>query len=418
MRFIIICLTLAATLIGNERACAQSAAHIDDELKQLVNYRRMTDKNKATFRKQRAEQISKWADDSIPDNFRIPIQLISFRNASARYYSLYNAKCRTGIGYVPSDLAPLYEQEAWRAYRKYGSNAPSLSIVLAQQFTESAFNPYVKGDKGKSIGLPQLYAKTARMLYRTDKASWNTFFNFNRKGEHYFYSHRMQVRFPFEFLPKIKGYDAEHKLDGLRNYNGSGDEAFAYAEKVMLRSLLYEEQFAKYNAVPLDTANFRENLFGLINMSLLCHELPELPVSKLDQMFRNILSEMSDGYARQTYIDKYYVNVMESDPLSIKTESDFIIPATDKDFYLRIEDGQVLYNYFADNQQMLDAINNPQNNEYYLYYRQGRKIVKISSYKGIGNRTIYSNVKPGDLIYIPPGTVIKSPGNNLLFVVR
>lgn len=408
-------LIIFLTLVGFG-AFAQTS--IDAEMKKLVNYSRMTEKNKTSFKKQREAQIAKWTEDEIPPNFRIPIELISFRNASARYYAIYNPRYKMGVGYIPSDLVSLYEQEAWRAYKKYGANAPTLSIVLAQQFTESAFNPYVKGDEGMSIGLPQLYYKTARMLYRIDRDTWKSFFAFNRDGEHYFLSHRMQVRFPFEFLPNIKGYDSQHKLDGLRNYNGFGVEAFAYAEKVMTRSLMYEELFAKYNMVPLDTTNFRENLFGLINMSLLSRNLPELPESSLDQMFRNIVSGMSKGKIRKSFVERYYVSVLESDPLVLDKKVQFTVPATEQDFYLLVEDGHTLYSYFADNQQMLDALNAPQNSAFYLYYKQGRKIVKISSYKGIGNKTIFTNVKPGDKIFIPPGTVLKAPESDLSIIIR
>ena len=409
-------LLLFGILIASLAAPAQSSA--DAEMKRLVNYWRMTEKNKATFKKQYESRTAKWTEDSIPANFRIPTELISFRNGTTRYYAFYNVKYKMGIGYVPSDLVALYEQEAWRAYKKYGVDAPSLSIVLAQQFTESAFNPYITGDQGRSIGLPQLFRKTARMLYQTDRETWRHYFAFKRNGEHYFLSNRMQVRFPFEFLPNVKGYDAEHKLDGLKNYNGFGEEAFAYAEKVMKRSLMYEELFAKYNPVELDTTNYRENLFGLINMSLLCHNLPELPESTMDQMFKNIISGIDNGRIRKSFIERYYVNVMESDPLSIDSKVEFTVPATEQDFYLLIEDGHTLYSYFADNQQMLDVINNPQNSRYYLYYKQGRKIVKIDSYKGVGNRTIFSNVKPGDKIFIPPGTVLKSTDNNLMLIIR
>lgn len=409
-------LLLFGILLASLTAPAQSSA--DAEMKRLVNYWRMTEKNKATFKKQQDVRTAKWAEDGIPANFRIPTELISFRNGTTRYYALYNAKYKMGVGYVPSDLVALYEQEAWRAYKKYGVDAPSLSIVLAQQFTESAFNPYITGDEGRSIGLPQLFRKTARMLYQTDRETWRPYFAFKRNGEHYFLSNRMQVRFPFEFLPIVKGYDADHKLDGLKNYNGFGEEAFAYAEKVMKRSLMYEELFAKYNAVEFDSTNFRENLFGLINMSLLCHNLPELPESTMDQMFRNIVSGLDNGRIRKSFIERYYVNVMESDPLSIDKKVEFTVPATEQDFYLLIEDGHTLYSYFADNQQMLDVINNPQNSRFYLYYKQGRKIVKISSYKGVGKRTIFSNVKPGDKIFVPPGTVLKSPDNNLMLIIR
>ena len=53
-----------------------------------------------------------------------------------------------------------------------------------------------------------------------------------------------------------------------------------------------------------------------------------------------------------------------------------------------------------------------------MLYKQGRKIVKISSYKGVGKRTIFSNVKPGDKIFVPPGTVLKSTDNNLMLIIR
>ena len=409
-------LLLFALLLAGMAAVAQSS--VDADTKKLVNYWRMTEKNKATFKKQREAQTAKWAEEQIPANFHIPPELISFRNGTTKYYALYNAKYKMGVGYVPSDLAPLYEQEAWRAYKKYGINAPALSIVLAQQFTESAFNPYIKGDEGQSIGLPQLYYKTARMLYRTDRDTWKPFFAFKRNGEHYFLSNRMQVRFPFEFLPNVKGYDAQHKLDGLKNYNGYGDDAFAYAEKVMVRSLMYEELFAKYSAIEFDTANYRDNLFAMINLNLVCRNQPELPQSALDQMFRNIISGIDNGRIRKSFIERYYVNVLESDPLSIDRKVEFTVPATEQDFYLLIEDGHTLYSYFADNQQMLDVINSPQNSRFYLYYKQGRKIVKISSYKGVGNHTIFSNVKPGDKIFVPPGTVLKSPDNNLMLIIR
>ena len=410
-RLLLFCLIL--TGMG---AVAQST--VDADTKKLVNYWRMTEKNKATFKKQREAQTAKWAEDSIPAHFRIPPELISFRNGTTKYYALYNVKYKMGVGYVPSDLAALYEQEAWRAYKKYGVDAPALSIVLAQQFTESAFNPYIKGDKGMSIGLPQLYYKTARMLYRTDRDTWKAFFAFNRDGDHYFRSNRMQVRFPFEFLPNVKGYDAAHKLDGLKNYNGFGEEAFAYAEKVMKRSLMYEELFAKYHAIELDTASYRDNLFAMINLNLITHDLPELPQTALDQMFRNIISGIDNGRIRKSFVERYYVNVLESDPLSIDTNVEFTVPATEQDFYLLIEDGHTLYSYFADNQQLLDVINNPQNDRYYLYYKQGRKIVKISSYSGVGNNTIFSNVKPGDKIFVPPGTVLKSADKNLMLIIR
>lgn len=408
----ILFLLLVATSKG------QAQANVSESEK-LVNYKQMTTKDKTIFVKQRKEQKIAWEKDSIPVQFRIPVELLSYRNeSSVRSYALFSPKYKTGIGYVPSNLAPLYEQEAWRAYKKYGKDAPSLSIVLAQQFTESAFNHLAKGDKGQSTGLPQLYRKTAKILYKENKETWKNIFSFDKKGAHFFNNLRMQVRFPFVFLPEVKGYDAEHKLEGLRNYNGSGEQALAYAEKVMRRSLFYEELFAQYNAIPLDTTNFKENLFGLINLTLMCRQDEALTGEQMDQMFSNILAEYNKGYIRKTYTDHYRVNVLESDPLSIEKTIEFEVPANGKDYYLVIEDGQVLYNYFADNQQLMNTLNNPKNKDYYLYYKQNGKIIKLTILKKAGKNQIYSNVKPGDKIYIPPGTILKSPGDNLSIVIR
>jgi len=405
-------LILAVNVFGQQGS-------VDIETRQLVNFKYMSAKEKAAFKKQRNEQEAAWKKDSIPQNFRIPIQLISYRdNSSVRSYALFNPKYKTGIGYVPSNLAAMYEQEAWRAYKKYGRNAPSLSIVLAQQFTESAFNPLAKGDKGQSTGLPQLYRKTAKLLYKADKDSWKNIFSFDKKGRHFFTSVRMQIRFPFIFLPKVKGYDADHKLEGLRNYNGAGDDALAYAEKVMRRSLLYEELFAQYNTFPLDTTGFKENLFGMINLTLTCRQDEALTGQQMDQMFQNILAEYDKGYVRKTYAEHYRVNVMESDPLSIDKPVEYIVPANGKDYYLVIEDGQVLYNYFADNQQMMEVLKNPKNKEYYLYYKQNGKVIKLTDLRKAGKNQVFSNVKPGDKLFIPPGTVLKSPGNNLSIIIR
>ena len=115
-------LLLFGFLFASLVAPAQSS--VDAEMKRLVNYWRMTEKNKATFKKQQDARTAKWAEDGIPANFHIPTELISFRNGTTRYYAFYNVKYKMGIGYVPSDLVALYEQEAWRAYKKYGVDAP------------------------------------------------------------------------------------------------------------------------------------------------------------------------------------------------------------------------------------------------------------------------------------------------------
>ncbi len=384
------------------------------DMKKLVNYNRMVTKNYQTYTRQREAQYESWKKNEIPENFRIPIELQSFRgNNSARYYVIYNPSYKTGVGYIPSNLAQYYEEEAWFAYQKMGKNAPSLSIVLAQQFTESNFNPWATGDNNMSSGLPQLYRKTAEYLYKTDRETWKQYFYFDKKGKQHFRSLRAQVKFPFVFLTKVKEYDFEHKLEGLRKYNGTGDNAIKYAEKVMKRSLFYEELFADYNTIPLDTSGFRNNLFSMINLTLLTRYENPIDDAQMEELFANMLAEFSSGYIRNTYANKYLIPVFENQPEFVSQETEEKVPVDGKDYYIIVEEGKVIYEYFNDSQILFDVLNNPKNKEYYLYYKEGKKKIKVTSLKKVGKRQVYSNVKPGDKIYIPPGTILVSPKTNL-----
>ena len=384
------------------------------DMKKLVNYNRMVSKHYTVYEKQRLAQYKSWRTNKIPKSFRIPIELQSYRgNNSVRYYGLYNPANKIGVGYIPSNLVQLYEEEAWAAYQELGNNAPSLSIVLAQQFTESAFNPWATGDNNKSFGLPQLYSNTAKYLYKTDRATWKKFFYFDKHGKHHFVSIRAMVKFPFVFLPKVKRYDFEHKFEGVRRYNGAGENAIKYAEKVMSRSLFYEELFASYNAVPLDTTGFKNNLFGMINLTLLARNEAPIDNALMDQIFSNTIAQFNKGYVKNTYMQNILVPVYEKEPLLVSQKTDYIIPTGGKDYYIIVEEGHVIYQYFNDAQILFEVLSNSKNKNYYLYYKEKKKKVRVTNLKRVGKRQVFSNVKPSDKIYIPPGTVLISPETNL-----
>lgn len=386
-------------------------------MKKLVNYHRMNDTHKANYLKQRNQQYNSWNANHIPENFQIPVELQSYRgNRSTRYYTVYNPEYNTGVGYVPSSLTQYYEEEAWNAFQKYGKDAPSLSIVLAQQFTESAFNPFAVGDNNMSFGLPQLYRKTAEYLYRKDKDTWKNIFYFDKKGKHHFHNIRAMVKFPFVFLPEVKQYSFDDKFQGIRRYNGSGDNAIKYAEKVINRSLYYEELFAKYNELKLDTVQFKQNLFGLINLSLLAKGEPDLALGTLDYIFENMLANFYGGYVNQTYMHYYRATVFEGEPLSVEQPNNYKIPFDGKEYYLIVEDGYTLYSYFKQPDELLKTINNSKNEPYYIYFTENKKRIKIKSLKEVGKRQVFTNVRPGDKLFIPPGTIIYQPNTN--FAVR
>lgn len=384
------------------------------DMKKLVNYNRMLTKHHKEYINQRLAEYKSWKVNNIPVNFRIPVEIESFRPSnSVRYYVIYNPENKTGVGYVPSNLAQLYEEEAWFAYRKYGKDAPSLSIVLAQQFTESAFNPWAMGDNNMSTGLPQLYRNTAKYLYKTDRKTWSKFFYFDKYGKHHFVSVRAMVKFPFEFLPRVKKYSFDKKFEGIRRYNGTGENAVKYAEKVMARSLFYEQLFASYNKIPLDTAGFKNNLFDIINLTLVLRENNPIDNDLMEDIFQNVLAFFSSGYVHNTYIQYYSIPVAENEPLLASQQTDYIIPVDGKDYYLIVEDGKVIYQYFNDSQILLNVLSHPKNKDYFLYYKSKGKIIKIRTLKQAGRHQIYSNVKPGDKVFVPPGTVLISPETNL-----
>ncbi len=419
MRNFVIGISFVVGLVFQQSDVRAVNTSIEKEMKQLVNYKRMSERSQAIFRKQRSAQIQAWEKYQIPKNFRIPVELQSYRpDWAIKYYAIYNPAYKTGVGYVPSDLSGLYEQEAWKAYQDEGSDAPSLSIVLAQQFTESAFNPKATGDNNKSHGLPQLYLNTAKFLYKIDKATWEKFFYFDKNGNQHFHNTRAMVRFPFVFLTKVKRYNAENKFDGIRRYNGAGDSAIKYAQKIMKRSLFYEELFAQYNALPLDTTGFRENLFGMINLTLLSRDEEPLSGEIMDDLFENALVDFYSGYVNQTYLNHYRIMSFEQKPQQIAKNNDYKMPVDGKDYYIIVEDGRTLYSYFKDPVVVLNTLNEAKNEDYFIYYKHNGNIVRVTNLKEVGDNQVFTNVKPGDKIYIPPGTIIRSPETNLAVVIN
>jgi hypothetical protein len=221
------------------------------------------------------------------------------------------------------------------------------------------------------------------------------------------------VQFPFLFLTKVKKYDFEHKFEGIRRYNGSGENAIKYAEKVMTRSLFYEELFAEYNSIPLDTTGFKKNLFDIINFTLIASGEEPIDNFLIEKLFANALAQFYSGYVRETYLQYYAVPVSENQQLLVASKTEHRIPVDGKDYYIIVEEGRVIYQYFKDSQMLLDVLNHSKNKDFYLYYIENKKRVKVVSLKKVGKKQVFSNVKPGDKVFIPPGTVLLSPETNL-----
>jgi hypothetical protein len=194
--------------------------------------------------------------------------------------------------------------------------------------------------------------------------------------------------------------------------------AIKYAQKIMKRSLFYEDLFAQYNAIPLDTTGFRENLFGMINLTLISRDEEPLSADIMEDLFQNALVDFYSGYVNKTYLNHYRIMSFEQKPQQIAQNTDYKLPVDGKDYYLIVEDGRTLYSYFNDPEVVLNTLNEAKNEDYFIYYKVNSKIVKVTNLKEVGDKQVFSNVRPGDKIYIPPGTIIRSPETNLAVVIN
>lgn len=385
------------------------------ELRAIVNYSRLKKEDSLHFKKQRKLYIKNLQERKVPYEFLLPVQMQSYRKPGWRKFYIHFSPVKgVGVGFVPSDLSNYYEMEAWAAYKRFGINAPSLSVVLAQQFTESAFNPTAIGDKGKSKGLPQLYKKTAQWLIKEDKATWSGFFYFDKRGRHHFKDVQSQVRFPFLFLPLYKQYTHKTRFEGIRNYNGTGNAAEQYAKTVMARAIFYEEWFSVYRSYKLDTMQFVNSLFDAVNMHFFLRDEEMFSHEAMSQIFRNVVANYNNGINLFKDNASFAASGPEKMPLIENTSTIFEVPVSGKGYYLRVEEGRTLYSYFASVEDMFLAMNNAENKQFKLYTYKKKKKVPVTKPGEVKNEQIFSNVKPGDLIYLPSGVKIVSYGDDVV----
>ena len=385
------------------------------DYKKLVNYSRLNESDSINFISQRISQLNQQTYLSIPRNFQIPPELMSYREeGKTAYFIKYNAGKTTSIAYIPSDLVIYYESEAWSDFQINGKNSPLLSIVLAQQFTESAFNPYQKGDGGKSVGLPQLHKPTAKWLWKVDRKMWQRYIYWDKNGLHHFRDIRTQIRFPYDFLPKYKQYSAEKRFEGLRRYNGAGKHAENYAKLVLKRSIVYLELMQQYNYYQYDTCNLLEKISFVINMGLVIKGEHELSKKQISEIANEVKSEFSKNWNYINNKGLATINSIEGKETKLDLSENYKVPSNGKSYFIVIEDGQSLFSYFHNTQEMLNTINHSTNSEYFCYYWKKGKQVKIYTKADMGGRTYFSNALAGSVINIPAGTKIYSPDANII----
>lgn len=388
------------------------------DLRKIVNYHELSQQDSIQFLEQRIEQLALQNDSAIPHRYRIPAELIAYRKSGDKqYYVKYNTSRSTYLGYVPSDLVSLYEYMAFKYARINKEMYPSISIVLAQQFTESLFNPALKGDGGKSIGLPQLHKPTARWLLDVDAQTWNRFFYFDKQNQHHFRNLASQVEFPFIFLPHFKKFTQSTKFDGLRRYNGSGSKARQYAQLIIARSMFYEEMLNQKSDEQIDTTLFKKQVKDLINMGLYNKEFDMLTDSELDGVFGEVQALYTQGMRIENYIQQVSRSNHENAPQTLNKMSQFEIPTGGESYFFIMEEGRSLFSYFMNIEEMLNTLNMPENKLIYVYYHENGNMVKVQSRNQMTGQAVYTNARAGDRIFLKPGTKIYSSDADIIIRV-
>jgi len=385
------------------------------ELKKLVNYSELSANDSACFIQQRVLQLIQQEELDIPRRFLIPIELMSFRReGQSSYYIRYNTGKNEAIGYVPSDLVIHYEREAFSDFMVNGQESPLLSIILAQQYTESAFNPLMLGDGGKSLGLPQLYRPTAEWICKIDPELWGKYIGWNSNGTHYFTSLAAQIRFPYDFLPKYKHYSSENKFEGLRRYNGAGKKAENYARLVIKRSIVYLELMQQYKYFQEDTAHLIDKMANVINMGIVLKGETQLSKEQVASIAHEVMGEFSRNWNYIKRSAQMNLNIIEGKGATFELSQNYKVPSDGNIYYILIEEGRSLFSYFHNTQEMLNTLNHSNNKEYYLYYLNKGKEIRITAKEQMQGNAFFTNAKAGNIIYIPPGTKIYSPKSNLI----
>jgi hypothetical protein len=385
------------------------------DLKKIINYTKLNASDSADFVLQRIQQLKQQDELQIPKRFHIPAELMSYRlEGKSNYYIRYNTGKNTSVGFVPSDLVIYYESEAWTDYQINGNNSPMLSIILAQQFTESGFNPAENGDGGNSVGLPQLYLPTAQWLMKIDANKWNNYFYIDKSGKQHFNNVRSQVRFPYDFLPKYKKYSADNKFEGLRRYNGSGSKANYYARLVLKRSIVYLDLMQQYNYFEEDTSNLLDKIAYIINMGLVIKGENQLSKKEIEEIANDVKQEFSRNWNFVNNNQLVNINSLEGKENKLDLSENYMVPNDGRNYYIVIEEGRSLFSYFHKTDEMLATINNPSNSEYYCYYWNKGKEVKVSNKEQLGTNALYTNAHTGSVINIPPGTKIYSEDASII----
>ncbi len=371
-------------------------------------------------------------EQDVLEEFKIPLNTTYYStDLNVKYIGEYpNSKNATVVvGYVPLQFVEYYEDELQKFYDKRDdlNVIPRLDVILAIHYTESNFIPTALGGRkdNPAFGMMQLTLNTAEDLYRRDKEEYQKYFSI-KDDKVVFNSTKSQVSLTIKFLTDIKKYTREYETAAVTRYNGVGDDAKAYASLVLSRARLYKK--LRSGGKEISTEQFVAE-----------YSTPEVKTVINNQVEEKGLEPLSDGdfkeaiersilvyeYDAGSSQDKITLPPIDNGEIKTIRPQYFAFPPIPDDgceYYVKVEQGRTLFSYFSGGikDMVYTVCEHDQNKKYTLYYKDksGKKILKSMHDIDTKNNNMQTDIKAGDVIYLPPDMVIKGDNNTLSNMLR
>jgi hypothetical protein len=390
-------------------------------IKQIHNWSKLTATQQTNALSYVLSIFEEEVKTGVLDEFKMPLSMTYYSyDFDDEYIHMYpnNKTGLSAVGYVPVQFVESYETELQKFYKNKGDldKVVRLEVLLAIHYTESTFIPT---RQTPAYGLGQLTLGTAVDLLDRKENTYDDFFSVvNKKVVFNAPTVQNQIGLTITLLHDEKGYDRNSsEKSAIRNYRGSGKVAQDYATMILTRTKTYMEMMNKGEEI--DPKQFLSEAKKA--------EIKEPVIKQVEIKGYGSITDEEYELALKDAMD-----IWEKENPSLENKEDVKVPANNYEllkpiprgqceYYVEIANGRTLFSYFLNIRSMVSVICDQKNEKFSLFYKSssGKKIV-IKSLDDLDpkNNNIQTNVKAGDIIYLPVGTVIKGDDETLRSVLK
>lgn len=210
------------------------AQQIPSKPDHVINYSRISQKQKNSINEYTKTQESQQRYKNIPDHEKIPLSYVRIGNTTNEVHPIPNIY---GIYFLPNIEFPYQLMKVYQEkLEQYGVKTPHQLLILAQLCKESCLQQVV-GDDWKSHGMPQLHKTTAKILL-TDpryKDIFSKYYQLNEKGNPVFFGQEEQIRFLFDYLVLVCNFKPGNEANAITRYNNGKWWFTDYTKGVLIR---------------------------------------------------------------------------------------------------------------------------------------------------------------------------------------